>query len=512
MSELQSRLDQLDRQHRWLWRTAIAGVLLLGGTIFFPSLRALWQADAAPLAFSSLGTLLAASGLVLLLTTYAAIQRRFIGQLRGELSEKIAEKSRLQTEMEGYHQFTMVDPITGLYNRRFLEQHLATELARSQRLGHPLNVLKIDLNHFVKINEAYGRAAGDQTLRLFAERLKKSLRNSDLSVRMGNDEFLVLLPESKPERVPHILARLSGLEIELGGEKVPIVFSAAWTSHQPGEPAGQLLERVDREVRADKLVHRSEEAVRRAQAESRQLQNIEALGRLAGKLTHDFNNMLNLVKGYSEIILEDLGHTDPLREYMEQIHQANERASSLTRELLSFTRQQASSPVLVDLNTLVTALEARLRRMLGDSIHLVFTPGEPLGGVQVHREELEQVILNLARNARDNMPQGGKLTLETLNVELDAAYARWHPGANPGSYVMLTARDTGGSLDADTRARIFEPFLTLHGKGKRTGLGLITVYELVKQWGGYVEVDSESEQSTRFKIYLPRAEKTCVAA
>jgi len=512
MGELQSRLDQMERHQRWLWAAAIALTLLLGGTAFFPRLGMFGGADALPAASFSLGTLVAELGLILLLLGYTLILRRLIRQLRKELTDEIAEKSRLQTEMEGYHQLALVDPVTGLYNSRFLEQQLDAELARAERHGYPLNMLRIDLNHFHKINESYGRAAGDQVLKVFAERLRKSLRNSDLSLRLGNDDFLVILPESKSERVPHILARLSGLEIQLNGEKIPITFAAGWASYQAGESPEQLLDRVDREVHADKLVGRSEEAVRRAQTEIRQLQNIEALARLAGKLTHDFNNMLNLVKGYSELALDGLGRSDPLREYIEQIHQANERASTLTRELLSFTRQQVSNLELMDLNSLLADMETRLRRVLGDQIELEFLSGEPLGCVQGVRAELEQAILNIGCNARDNMSQGGKLTLETRNVELDEAYSRWHPGAKPGSYVMLAATDTGASLDADTRARLFEPFITSRIKGKKPGLGLTTVYEIVKQYGGYIGVDGEPEQGTAFKIYLPRVEKTAAVA
>lgn len=505
MEEIQARLRQLERRHWWLWLGGITGILLLAWAILssqFPAFgggEALFHSGPG----QTLGILL---GLGLLFCGYAIHQQMLVKRLRNLLNEEIAEKSRLQTEVEDIHRLTTLDPLTGLYNRRFLEQHLAAEVARSQRHGYLLNVLKIDLHSFREINDRHGRPAGDLVLKVFAERLKKSIRNSDLSVRLGNDEFLVLLPESSPERIPHILARLSGLEVEFQGEKIPITFAAGWTCYQPGENQQQLLERAEQEVVADKHIGRAEEAIRRAQAEIRQLQNIEALGRLAGRVAHDFNNMLNLVKGYSELVLEYLGHTDPLREYVEQIHQANERATTLTRQLLAFTRKQEGAPETLDLNAVLSGMEARLQRMLGEQVELVVRTGEGLGSVKGDREDLEQIILNLTVNARDNMPQGGQLVLQTENVELDEAYTRWHPGACAGSYVLLAAKDTGASLDPDTRARIFEPFVTLKGKGKRTGLGLATVYEIVKQSGGYVWVDSEPGQGTTFRIYLPHAE------
>ena len=451
--------------------------------------------------------MLALTALLLLFSSYVLYQQKLIRRIRGRLDEETAERTRLQTAVEEFHQLTLLDPLTGLYNRHFLEQHLAAEMSRCQRHDYPLNLLKIDLHHFRQINTHYGPGGGDLVLKTFAESLRKSVRNSDLSVRTGSDEFLVLLPESTPERVPHILTRLSGVEVEFRGEKIPIKFAAGWSTYQPGEKPEELLARVDEEVAADKQTGRAEEAIRQAQTDLRQMQAVEALGRLAGRVAHDFNNLLNLVKGYSELVLDSLGGSDPLRQYIEQIHDANERASSLTRQLLAFSRSQDANRELIDLNLLVGGMETMLRRLVGDQIELVIAMGEEPGWIQGNRGQLEQIVLDLAVNARETMPKGGRVTIETRNVELDEAFAHWHPGARPGSYVLLAVLDTGTGFDPQEREHIFEPFPSQKEKGKKSGMGLASVYGIVKQSGGYVWVDSEPGLGTRFTIYLPRVEK-----
>ena len=413
----------------------------------------------------------------------------------------------MQFEAEESYKLTMLDPLTGLYTRQFLEQHLATELARSQRHGYPMNVLMVDLNNFKQINDHYSRPTGDAVLKEFAGHLKSSIRSSDLAVRMGADEFLVLFTESSLERVPHMVARLDGLEVDFEGEKIPITFAAGWAGYRSGERADQLLERVEQELLTDKRTGRGKEAIQQAQAEVSQTRNIEALERLAGKVAHDFNHLLGLIKGYSELALDQIGASDPLREYIEQIQQANERANSLARQLLAF-RRHAQAPELLDLSAVATGMQTMLRRVIGDQIELVIKPGDALGQVKGVRGQIEQVVLNLALNARDTMQDGGKLTLETANVELDGEFAQQHTGARPGSYVMLAAHDTGYGMDAETLAHIFEPFFLGREKTKGAGLGLAAVYGAVKQSGGYTWADSELGQGTTFTIYFPRADKT----
>ena len=236
-----------------------------------------------------------------------------------------------------------------------------------------------------------------------------------------------------------------------------------------------------------------------------QSQKMEAVGRLAGGIAHDFNNLLMVISGYSEFLLDRLGPEPELRGPAQEIASAAGRASSLTRQLLAFSRKQMLAPKILDLNGVVTENLKMLTRVIGEDIDLVMVPAALLGAVRADAGQIEQVIMNLAVNARDAMPSGGKLTIETSNVSLDEDYARFHAPLQPGEYVMLAISDTGAGMDSETQSRIFEPFFTTKGP-KGTGLGLSTVYGIVKQSGGYVWAYSESMRGTTFKIYFPRVD------
>jgi signal transduction histidine kinase/FixJ family two-component response regulator len=235
----------------------------------------------------------------------------------------------------------------------------------------------------------------------------------------------------------------------------------------------------------------------------RQSQKMEAVGRLAGGIAHDFNNLLMVISGYAEFLLDRIGSEPAVRGPVQEIANAANRATGLTRQLLAFSRKQMLAPKVLDLNAVVTENLKLLTRLIGEDIDLVMIPGTELGAVRADPSQIEQVIMNLAVNARDAMPQGGKLTLETANVSLDESYARLHAPAEPGEYVMLAISDTGVGMDGETQSHIFEPFFTTKGV-KGTGLGLSTVYGIVKQSGGYIWVYSEPRQGTSFKVYLPR--------
>lgn len=239
----------------------------------------------------------------------------------------------------------------------------------------------------------------------------------------------------------------------------------------------------------------------------RMAQKMEAIGRLSGGIAHDFNNLLGVIIGYIQVMKRSLVPGQSSYEYAEEIEKAGQRAVSLTRQLLAFSRQQVLEPVILNLNVLVTDMEKMLPRLIGEDIQLKLILDPVLGQVKADPGQIEQVVMNLAVNARDAMPDGGKLTIQTANAELDAAFAREHPGSVPGQCVMLAVTDTGTGIDPEIQAQIFEPFFTTKGRDKGTGLGLATVYGVVKQSNGYISVDSEKGKGASFKVYLPRIEQ-----
>ena len=252
---------------------------------------------------------------------------------------------------------------------------------------------------------------------------------------------------------------------------------------------------------------RAEEALRKSEEQLRQWQRVEAIGRLAGGVAHDFNNLLMTIKGCSELLLGELDPRDSRREEVEEIRKAAERATALTRQLLAFGRRQVLQPQVLDLNEVVANMDRMLQRLIGEDIQLLTVLDPELWPVKVDPGQIEQVIMNLAVNARDAMRGGGKLTIETANVVLDENYARRHVSVKPGPCVMLAVTDNGCGMDKETQSHLFEPFFTTKAKGEGTGLGLSTVYGIVKQSGGNIWAYSESGLGTTFKIYLPRVEE-----
>jgi two-component system, cell cycle sensor histidine kinase and response regulator CckA len=268
---------------------------------------------------------------------------------------------------------------------------------------------------------------------------------------------------------------------------------------------GDEVARVTRAFDRMRRVLKSNEAKRQQlEAQLRQSQRMEALGRLAGGVAHDFNNLLTIIKGYSDVILQDLNPADTGFRHGQQIGKAIDRASSLTRQLLAFSRMQVLEPKIVDVNSLVADMGKMLTRLIREDIAFSFEPDGMLGQVKADPGQLEQVVLNLTVNACDAMPRGGMLTIETRNVSITENFVSARPSIPAGEYVLLSVADTGHGMDLDTRARIFEPFFTTKEPGKGTGLGLATVYGVVKQSGGYIWVESEPGKGAKFEIYLPR--------
>jgi nitrogen-specific signal transduction histidine kinase/CheY-like chemotaxis protein len=243
--------------------------------------------------------------------------------------------------------------------------------------------------------------------------------------------------------------------------------------------------------------------------ESRLVQSrvMEAVVRLAGGIAHDFNNLLTAINGYSDLLLKQMDKDHPMRREAEEIRKAGERAASLTRQLLAFSRRQILQPKVLELNAVVSRIDDMLRRLIGEDVTLQASFGENLWRVKADPGQIEQVLMNLAVNSRDAMPGGGKLTIETRNMEYSEALPLGTGEMPPGAYVMLSVSDTGYGMDEATLSRIFEPFYTTKEKGKGTGLGLAMVYGIVKQSGGYILVDSKEGKGTTFRIYFPRTKE-----
>ena len=275
--------------------------------------------------------------------------------------------------------------------------------------------------------------------------------------------------------------------------RVEVISDDAWSG---GKPARLVLalDVTDKE--------RAQEDLRGAEAQLRQAQKMEAVGRLAGGIAHDFNNVLTVVKSFTEFLLEDLDATDPRRADVQEIAKAADRAAGMTRRLLAFSRRQVLQPRQLDLNAVIGGMERMLQRLIGDDVRIMTSLDNALLPVQADPGSSEQVILNLVVNARDAMRNGGTLTIETHNARLDRPDANW--AIQPGPYAMLSIRDTGHGMDAATQARIFEPFFTTKGQGEGTGLGLAMVYGIIKQSRGHIWVASRPDQGTTFTIYLPQ--------
>jgi len=290
--------------------------------------------------------------------------------------------------------------------------------------------------------------------------------------------------------------------IRKDGKRVYGEVSVSLIRSSTGEPIG--FRGIARDITERK---RAEKEMAALQEQLIQSQKMEAVGRLAGGVAHDFNNLLTVIKGYTQLSLLDLKENNPLWENIQEIQKATERATNLTRQLLAFSRRQILDPKVLDLNSLLRDTEKMLRRMIGEDIELVTRLSEGLGRVKIDPGQFEQVILNLAVNARDAMPSGGKFTIETANAQSDEGYALTHLGLTPGRYVRLSVSDTGVGMSREVQEKAFDPFFTTKEKGKGTGLGLSTVHGIVTQSGGKIWVYSEPGHGTTFKIYFPTIEE-----
>jgi PAS domain S-box-containing protein len=317
----------------------------------------------------------------------------------------------------------------------------------------------------------------------------------EASGRVAHDLLQTQFPEPLEEIREKLLrdGQWSGELVHTRRNNQQLVVASTWSLHvdERGNPAAVLEDNNDITK------------VKQLEEQLRQSQKLEAIGQLAGGVAHDFNNLLTVIAGYSELLLERSAGDEMMRSEVEEITKAAESAASLTRQLLAFSRKQTLRPVVSDPNLLVSDVSKMLRRLIGTGVELVTVLKPEVGLVSVDSTQIEQVLMNLVLNARDAMPKGGKVVVETKNVELDAASDAEHLGVPAGRYVMLAVSDTGCGMNEETRKRIFEPFFTTKEVGKGTGLGLSTVYGIVKQSGGNILVYSQVGVGTTFKIYLP---------
>ncbi len=304
-------------------------------------------------------------------------------------------------------------------------------------------------------------------------------------------------------------SEVEGWAVRKGGERywADVVFSAV--RDDAGELTGfirVLRDQTQRRIAEEAMIARTRELTERRELEEqlRQAQKMEAVGRLAGGIAHDFNNLLTAIRGNADLLLNDYPLDDPIKSNVEEINKAAERAASLTRQLLAFSRRQVLQPRVIELDLVLREMDGLLRRITADDIQLITRTVSRGALVRVDRGQLEQVLLNLVVNARDAMPAGGSLLIESGTAELGVDFVRHHAGAQTGSYVRLVVSDTGRGMDEPTLAHMFEPFFTTKSVGQGTGLGLATVYGIVKQSGGYITVESQTGAGTRFDIYLPR--------
>ena len=378
-----------------------------------------------------------------------------------------------------------------IVNRDITERKKAQEaLSRSEASfrslveGAPHGIYRATMTgQFLEVNPALQRMLGyDSVQELFkADLATQVFRNSADYERMNE-----LLAKSK---------ELKDIELEWkrpNGEPIVVRCSGHYVDVKDGGPG--YFEGFAEDVTEKRTLER----------QLRMAQKMEAIGRLSGGIAHDFNNLLGVIIGYSGVLKKSLDKSQPTYEYATEIEKAGQRAASLTRQLLAFSRQQVLTPSVLSLNSLVSDMEKMLPRLLGEDINVSLSLDSELGNVKADQSQIEQVIMNLAVNARDAMPSGGKLHIQTANIELDQAYTRDHPGSKVGSYVMLAITDSGSGMSAETITHIFEPFFTTKGVGEGTGLGLATVYGVVKQSNGYIWVDSAPGKGSTFQIYLPR--------
>ena len=416
------------------------------------------------------------------------------GELVGALSfgggEWPVSAERLSIAREITAQFAIA--LTQKRLRRRLKKQTEELSAQNEMLttlidASPLAIFAVDALGRIKIwNQAAEQMFGWRA----AEVLGRSLPPIVPAEKQAEFDTL-----TAAEKAGQSTAGLETFRLRRDGTRVEVILSAAPLRDAEGRIIGGLRIFADMTAR------------RKLEEQLRHAQKMEAVGQLAGGVAHDFNNLLTIICGYSEVMLANPSTDSSLKDLIKEIRKAGDRAASLTRQLLAFSRKQVVEYKAVDLNSIINDIEKMLRRLIGEDISLATALDPTISQVKADAGQLEQIIMNLAVNARDAMLKGGKLTIETSNVELDRRYAAAHPEVNPGRYVLLAVSDTGCGMSEEVKSRIFEPFFTTKEVGRGTGLGLATVYGIVKQSGGHIWLYSEVGQGTTFKVYLPALEE-----
>jgi two-component system cell cycle sensor histidine kinase/response regulator CckA len=453
-------VHQVEKRQWWLWATAIVVSLLLAGGM--ASFSYLFEQTDPNFSLTLQGSMRGLVALVFLFDLYTIYQQLQIHRIRRRLTDQ-EEMFRLISE-SAEDLITVIDR----------EGHRLYSSPGYQKL---FGYSKEDLQGMPVLDHVHPE---DQESVLGARKLTFQVGSApriEYRFRRKDGEWRILESNSSPVR-----------------------------NHR-GEIEKLVV--VSRDITERK---RAEELLRQRDQQLRQAQKMEAVGRLSGGIAHDFNNLLGVIIGYTETMELRLAPDDPLRKNTQEIRKAGDRAAALTRQLLTFSRQQVLQPKVLDLNSVVAEMGKMLRRIIGVDIELTTKLASQLGKVKADQSQIEQIIVNLVVNARDAMPEGGKLLVETSNVDVSEALARSLPFLLPGPHILLTVSDTGVGMDAETQRHIFEPFFTTKGPGKGTGLGLATVYGVVKQSGGVVGIDSGLGRGSTFKIFLPQASEPVVVA